>query len=431
MQKVLSVISKLNNVTLVLLIVIGIISTLQKPAYAVNGECGMGLVTASGSYTCVAQPSSCNSNVKNKICYVADTSASMGNQGFPVCNGQGGICVACRDNNDCPGSTPYCKQKGTSSSNCEAIGCSNDSQCQNQTRNICNVDTAECVICRGDQDCQSNPSGRHCKNPGETISTCVECNSPGSSQCASGFTCDVTQNRCVAEVTCIAPGQVCGRSAPGALRNLGCCQSASANFLCRPTNNNTSNYTCQNPSGASTSCNCSSPVDCGPNETCDSGAGNRGDCDQINASGDDGLCVSTASETKLYKCVLGSGCSECAPGSTDTACIHNNLGSCSAICQGMQEEIELIKNPPPSPNFPVAMDPAGLINYVATAVGALVVIIAAYQAIMGGYHMLMSEGDPQKIQLGHEELTAAAAGVVMAILGISFLKWVVTTFLGS
>lgn len=378
------------------------------------------------STTCYANDALCPSPEQ---CYVpAGTGSHPDEAGMNyLCNEPGGRCVRCIDNSYCTDpANPICRLPATVSSYC-TTGCASNNDCASrQTRKVCGTRAQQCVVCNSNTDCAApNPA---CINDGETTSACVQCETSG--QCPSGQTCDTTQHRCTASATCRSPEETCGASAPSGLGGLGCCSATT--FSCQWENGVGSIMRCLSSSATAPACTCDLPTQCSDPARyfCDTSARGRGLCRDNSADPISGLCVERPSEARIYKCTTGAGCTECPASSPDPFCFYNDLQSCNQGCAGLQEELETGRELEQSGEFPNLLDPTELIRTVATGVGILILIAAGFQAALGGYHLLTSEGDPQKIQMGHDELTSAVIGVIMGIIGIGFLQFVVRTFLG-
>jgi hypothetical protein len=67
---------------------------------------------------------------------------------------------------------------------------------------------------------------------------------------------------------------------------------------------------------------------------------------------------------------------------------------------------------------------AKILFYAALAIGALMIIYS-------GYILMTSEGNPQKVQQGQEQLTAAILGIMFVLLSAAILRVIISSIIGA
>jgi hypothetical protein len=67
-------------------------------------------------------------------------------------------------------------------------------------------------------------------------------------------------------------------------------------------------------------------------------------------------------------------------------------------------------------------DPVGFVEAIYTWGLMLISFVAIIFIIIGGYFIMASRGDPEKIQLGKSFIYYSIAGVLLAILGFVFIE---------
>lgn len=89
----------------------------------------------------------------------------------------------------------------------------------------------------------------------------------------------------------------------------------------------------------------------------------------------------------------------------------------------------------PAPTFPKgftdALEIGGLVRVAAAILIPLAVGIAVFRIIVGGYHIMMSQGNEQELAEAKETLTSAIIGLIFAIAGLSVLGILVNALLSG
>jgi len=67
---------------------------------------------------------------------------------------------------------------------------------------------------------------------------------------------------------------------------------------------------------------------------------------------------------------------------------------------------------------------AKILFYAALVVGVILIIYS-------GYILMTSEGNPQKVQQGQEQLTAAILGIMFVLLSAAILRVIINSILGA
>ncbi len=160
------------------------------------------------------EPKQCNANHVCADC-LSDDDCADNMEGKKLCHLDKGICVQCKDNSSCSGSTPLCDEEknicvaactddnscpvGTQcfTGNCVDIptdgNCFRNEHCNDDTKPICNAQTdqfGKCVGCNNNEDCVNTQKGHYCTINHE----CLECNE--DSHCNAGETCDLADKKC-------------------------------------------------------------------------------------------------------------------------------------------------------------------------------------------------------------------------------------------
>lgn len=103
----------------------------------------------------------------------------------PACDTMKGVCVGCRDDNDC--ASLVCDTKSG-----ECRDCVTNMNCSNPLP-VCDMTTRQCTAtCMTDQDCPQGGSTPHHCHP--TLKVCVDCYQ--GSHCGTGF-CETVTYSCV------------------------------------------------------------------------------------------------------------------------------------------------------------------------------------------------------------------------------------------
>jgi hypothetical protein len=155
------------------------------PTCSSDADCGDGRCTGAGtsSATCVRCDGNADCGGGDAICRVPGSSYSscftpecdslLGPDcpSSEVCSAiEGGLCVACEDDADCPGSD-VCVDGGLARARCVTPACSSDADCPDHCANPGTVD-AVCTACRTDADCAG---GEACLLANTAFAECVSC----------------------------------------------------------------------------------------------------------------------------------------------------------------------------------------------------------------------------------------------------------------
>ncbi len=73
--------------------------------------------------------------------------------------------------------------------------------------------------------------------------------------------------------------------------------------------------------------------------------------------------------------------------------------------------------------------PAGFVGKFYTWGLGLIGLVGLLFLIIGGYHILISRGDPAQLQTGKSYITYAIIGILLAIFGFVFIQVVTTNIL--
>jgi hypothetical protein len=79
-------------------------------------------------------------------------------------------------------------------------------------------------------------------------------------------------------------------------------------------------------------------------------------------------------------------------------------------------------------------DPLDFRSFMKTIYGIIfpaVVIIGFFKVVIAGYNIMTSEGDPQKIQGGKEDLTAAIMGMIFILGAVGILRILVGSIISG
>lgn len=67
-------------------------------------------------------------------------------------------------------------------------------------------------------------------------------------------------------------------------------------------------------------------------------------------------------------------------------------------------------------------DPVGFVSRFYGIGLGLIGLVGLLFLIIGGYHILISRGDPQQLQVGKSYITYAIIGILLAIFGFVFIQ---------
>ncbi len=82
------------------------------------------------------------------------------------------------------------------------------------------------------------------------------------------------------------------------------------------------------------------------------------------------------------------------------------------------------------PTLPcVPEDPVGFVSVIYQIGLGFIGFVALLYLIIGGYHVLTSQGDPAKLQTGKKYIFYAIAGIILAIFGFTIMQIVASGIL--
>jgi hypothetical protein len=180
---------------------------------------------------------------------------------------------------------------------------------------------------------------------------------------------------------------------------------------------------------------------------CGTGSGSAGDC----AKGEQ--CIHKTCTPCGKGCCKGGGnfCNvdlkACKIDCTDISGACGGAGQChpdsKCVSGSCVFDASCVKYPPPPPppaagshpdfvyaglkfkDLQVVLAPiAKILYYAALVVGVLFIIYS-------GYIIMTSEGNPQQVQQGQEQLTAAILGIIFILLSAAILRVIITSILGE
>lgn len=73
----------------------------------------------------------------------------------------------------------------------------------------------------------------------------------------------------------------------------------------------------------------------------------------------------------------------------------------------------------------IPSDPIGFVSRFYSIGLGLIGLVGLAFLIIGGYHILMSQGDPEKLNTGKSYITYAIIGILLAIFGFVFIEIIV------
>ena len=178
------------------------------------------------------------------------------------------------------------------------------------------------------------------------------------------------------------------------------------------------------------------PSKVGPNY-CGTGSGTAGDCAKgeecwlnVGMGGSNWIC-----RVNLSKCPVAAR--------TDTSgqCCAGGQCPCTTKCISNACTLDIscaVPSPVPSGSHPdytytgiiftdlnqLLTPAAKIIYYAALLVGFLFIILA-------GYKLMTSEGNPQRVQEGQEQLTAAILGIIFILLSAAILRVIINNIIGG
>lgn len=307
----------------------------------------------------------------------------------PVCDPVTGVgCTWCIDRNDGVG----CVVDDNKSSYCTDYGgfpdpsvCSGLSPgCPNQAWGLC-ISAPSC----GD-------TGEICVGPSGTQDGCCD-----------GLICN--NGTCSPPAVCRILTELC--SGPAGTQG-GCCNG----LICQVTASG--ELRCQNPPNPVTGYFCeTSGLQCFP---CHSGDLNSG-CNPAPQYSDYNICTVACTGQIPTKFICQNGnCVENQNGP------YSDIGTCAQNCSpisGGSNTYDYSYSGLRFANLEAVLTPvAKILFYASLVIGALFIIYA-------GYTLMTSEGNPQRVQQGQEQLTAAILGIIFVLLSAAILRVIINSIL--
>jgi len=163
---------------------------------------------------------------------------------------------------------------------------------------------------------------------------------------------------------------------------------------------------------------CFGPADCGS----DTGGVFINKCTKCYISETMSFCGIPSEETLSFSeakcgslCSDNSGCSNAKDGCN--TCVFTGSSMQRACGPNPQERMaESIKNMPGTPNLGEQINK--IVNY-STGIGG---VIAFILIVIGGFQIILSAGNPERVKAGKEMITSAIAGLLLIIFAVFILK---------
>jgi len=399
----------INIATVFFFIIFFVFSVHQNTAFALNQ-----------GQTCSVSEGCGNNN--NLVCVPVPGRCAVPPIVGGVCTDPAGVCtLKTATNGSCVQNASDCDaSKGYS---CQQVSC---------TSSGVNF-TQQCTY-----SCQQNKvaQGKQCTGSGQgncASSSDVCASIANSTICGIGGVCNICQAKKVAQ------GQLCTGSGQGnCASNTDVCTSGTSSVcgiggvcnICQPKNVKEGQQCTGSGQG-----NCTSNTD-----VCTSGASS--------VCGISGVCnICQPKNVKEGQQCTGSGQGNCAsstddcvPATDPNACGTLPPGVTCTICMPPQSPSALPTPlpPPPSPPCktwidgectvfasglgPIATDPAGFIQTIFAILLSVSGGIALLLIIRAGYQLLTSQGKPEQLQNGRDQLIAAIVGLIFLIFSFVFLQ---------
>ncbi len=248
-------------------------------------------------------------------------------------------------------------------------------------------------------------------------------------------------NSTYAATTCQDSGQACGTGTGN------CCASSSNGkpLWCRPSRSGGAG-TCTEDTAGVTCKNENSP--CAANQRCCS-VNDKGQTLTCDATTNTCTVASSTTKTCIAKdrpCTITDQC--CSTTAQPLSCVDSSgnpiftgTGSCKAATNtnAAQAYVSITPPPPPCAITPApgsntgctsvntafgvwSTDPAGFVKSLFGILLSIAGGIAMLSIILGGYTMITSQGDPEKIQGAREQITAAIIGLLFLIFSVVVLE---------
>lgn len=325
----------------------------------------------------------------------------------------------------------------------KAYACTSNKDCSGNQ--ICQENNPqECQICKNAQQCQSACT-KVCKTP--TLQEGDKCDAKTASECVGGTSCkqldplpsQCNSPQCAKDPQCIATcdqkyceannhplGSTCtgkgaGNCDAGLVCQNGICK-ASTNGSCASSDVCATGLVCQGglckvkPGGSCQTGQCAAGSSC-----------LKGKCE---ATG--GVCTQTT------KCPSGE---QCVGLGTPFECMHDSIG-CTGTCQAVSTSPSTSSAPPlpPPPSPPCiqwnggkcmsvdtalghfATDPTGFVKTIFDILLSVSGGIALLLIIKSGYQLMTSQGKPEQVQNGRDQLVAAIVGLAFLIFSFVVLQ---------